>query len=78
MSMELHALYELENRSSHIVGPDHFSNHVKELAPYLVVTCVVMLTGTIGNIFVIGAVLVNKVTDTYGTRHLVTNKFEQF
>ena len=76
MSMELHTLFELENRSGHFVGPGHLSDHFNELAPYLVVICVVMVTGTIGNVFVIGAVLVNKVTDTYGNFHIPINECE--
>ena len=43
------------------VGSDYIQKHPRIAIPYLVVIILATVTGTVGNIFVIGAVVVNKV-----------------
>ena len=67
MAMELEEVFELERRllnesSDAVIGPDYFYKTMSLSVPYLVVICLATLLGTVGNIFVIGAVLVNKVS----------------
>ena len=67
MAMELGEMFELEKRLSNVsydvvIGPDYFYKNMSVSVPYLVVICLATISGTIGNVFVIGAVLVNKVS----------------
>ena len=54
--------YLSNNNGTDMIGDEFIKSHSGIAVPYLIVICLAMFTGTIGNILVICAVLINKVS----------------
>ena len=50
-----------ESADPFVIGPDYIKTHPNIAVPYLIVIILATITGTVGNILVIGAVVINKV-----------------
>ena len=59
--MDLEYMLMLENESG-LIGPEFLSDNPGIGIPYLTVTCIAIIVGTLGNSLVIAAVLTNKVS----------------
>ena len=67
MSMDLVDLFKLEKHGHNatyevVIGSDYYQEHLGIAVPYLVVLCLATIFGCVGNILVIGAVLIDKVS----------------
>ena len=68
MSMDLTDLFTLEKYEHNattnqtVVGWYYFQTHLSIAVPHLIVLCLATILGCVGNILIIGAVLIDKVS----------------
>ena len=67
MSMDLVDFFKLEKHERNatyevLIGSDYYQEHMGIAVPYLIVLCLATILGCVGNILVIGAVLIDKVS----------------
>ena len=55
-----------ESADPFVIGPDYIKTHPNIAVPYLIVIILATISGTVGNILVIGAVVINKVSFLLG------------
>ena len=54
-------VHDNESVDPFVIGPDYIKTHPNIAIPYLIVIILATISGTVGNVLVIGAVVINKV-----------------
>ena len=60
--MELEIIFARENNSNISYGRDFFENNKAVAIPYMILTTLTGITGTVGNSLVLGSLIINKVS----------------